>query len=452
MGMLSPQIEKEYRLHFDQLEERSGAGQPVWLREARAAAMQEFLARGFPTTREENWRFTNLRELAERPFRLAEPGTGEATAQGLSRLFFADLGCPRFVLVNGFPAPELSELEAMPEGVEVLSLREALREAPDRLRPYLAKRIEVGGNPLDALNTAFIEDGVFLRIAKGADLTTPVHLLHLSVGEGWVAHPRFLIVAEPGSRGAVIESYHSLEAGEHFLNPVTELIVEANAEIGYYKFQRPGADGFHIGTLWAEVERDARLRQHTTVLGGRLVRNHLRAVFRGAGADAQLPGLYLVNQDEFVDHFTILEHAAPNTTSREVYKGVLDGNGRAVFHGRIIVQPGAQNIDAKQTNNNLLLSPGARVNTKPQLEIYADQVKCTHGATVGQLDAESLFYLRSRGIPEEAARSLLTYAFLGESVQAIRVPQLRRRVEEYLIQWLPSGELVREALADDLGE
>jgi Fe-S cluster assembly protein SufD len=309
-----------------------------------------------------------------------------------------------------------------------------LSEAP--VEPYLARYASYQDNAFVALNTASFADGVFIRIAQGAVIEEPIEITVHSVTNGHptAAYPRILIVAERDSQATIIENYEE-QAGIHLTNPVTELVVGDNTVIDHYKLQTESSQAFHVAMLQVQVGRAANFRTHSIALGGALVRNDINAVL-SEGAECTLNGLYLVSGEQHIDNHTSIDHAQPHATSHELYKGILEGKSSAVFNGKILVRKDAQKTDAKQTNKNLVLSEEAVINTKPELQIHADDVRCTHGATIGQLDAEGIFYLQSRGIARAEARNLLIYAFARDIVDRVKVAPLRDRLETLLLEKL----------------
>ena len=414
-------------------------GEPGEVLALRLEASRAFAAAGVPTPRQEAWRFTNLKTLAATPHRHAGPATVEVARWNL------DVG-HRLVFVNGRFAPELSELGELPEGVTVRPLAEALRTETEHVTRFLGRGIDLERHSFAALNTAGFVDGAFIHLARGAVVERPIVLLFVAAAGDeptWSA-PRTVVVAEPTSQATVVEHYASA-GGETLTVPVTELHLEPAAVIRHVRLQEESLDARHIALQSSRLDRDARLESVAVTLGAALSRVDIDAVLDGPGGHATLNGLYLVEGSQHTDTQLQVRHAAPHCTSHELYKGILDGSSRAVFNGRIIVDPGAQKTDAIQSNRNLLLSAGALVNSNPQLEIFADDVRCTHGSTVGRLDEDAVFYLRSRGLDRAAAESLLTYAFAAEVVQTIPVDAVRERVENHLAAWLPQGELAREA-------
>jgi Fe-S cluster assembly protein SufD len=420
--------------------------EPPALRALRRQALARFAELGFPTAQQEEWRQTHLTSLAQQRF-VAPASDPEALApEQIAPYTFP--AAAQLVFVDGRLSRRLStlEVENLPPGAFVGGLSEALARAPELVEPYLGRFARLD-NPFAALNTAYLGDGAFVYLPRGADLGGPVHLLFLSSSENGQptrSFPRNLVVTGEGSRLSLVETYAG--TGTYFCCPVTELVAGPNSVVDHYKVQRESRDSFHIATFQVYGERSSVPSSHSISLGGGLVRNDVNAVLDGEGIDCILNGLYLVEGRQHVDNHMRVEHAKPHCASHELYKGILDGKARAVFSGLIHVHKGAQKTDAKQSNRNLLLSRDAIANSNPQLEIYADDVKCTHGSTVGQLDDDAVFYLRSRGIGEDAARSLLTYAFASDIVERIKVEPVRKDLEEFLFARLPKGEVVRQAV------
>ncbi|HXS94894.1 MAG TPA: Fe-S cluster assembly protein SufD [Candidatus Limnocylindrales bacterium] len=361
-----------------------------WLRELRNEAFERFSRLGFPTTRDEEWRFTNVAPIARARF-------SRARAERIVRV---------------------------PEGVTRLTLGDAQTEA------HLGKYASTEANAFVALNTAFLNDVIALEIPRGAVIAEPIEI-DIQIAQAGAAHPRLLVIAGANSQAAIVESYSG--AGKYFTNAVTEIVAGEGAVIDHYKVQRESGEAFHIATLQAQLGRSATFSTHNISLGGALVRNDVNAVL-SEGTEATVNGLYIANGSQHVDNHTVIDHAKPHGASHELYKGILDDRAHAVFNGRIIVRKDAQKTDSKQTNKNLVLSDDAVIDTKPELQIHADDVRCTHGATIGQLDAEAMFYLRSRGIGRSEARSLLTYAFAQDVVDRIKIPALKESLEKYLFE------------------
>ena len=413
--------------------------------ELRRAAMARFGEIGFPDVRQEEWRFTDVSPIAGTGFDFS-PEARPLAASELEPFSYRD--CYRLVLLNGRLDQELSDLAGLPEGVVVGGLAEALATGSEAAAAELGRHAAYADHPFVALNTALWRDGAFVHVPRGVALEKPINLVVLGTpGERPMAFfPRLLVIAEESSQLTLVEQYATLGEGRYLSCPVTEIVAHPNAVVDHYKLQRESDTAFHVATFQIRQERDSNVSSHSISWGGDLVRNDVNAILAGEGCDANLNGLYLVEGEQLVDYHMRVEHAAPHCDSHELFKGILEGRGRSVFNGRIYVHPGAQKTDAKQTSRNLLLSPDALCNANPQLEIFADDVKCTHGSTVGQLDDTAIFYLRSRGIGEEAARSLLTYAFAADIVERIRVPQVRQELEEFLFRRLPKGDIVRQAV------
>lgn len=390
------------------------------LHELRRAAMERFLSLGFPTLRNEEWRFTNLAPFLKEPYAAASrPKFELVERQGGAGIVFMD----------GWFMPELS---VAPEGVQLHSL-------PHASNAELGRSADFEKNALVALNTALFADGASIRIPDGTVLDQPISILHAASAERRQAsYPRVLVIAGRDVQARIVEYFAS--TGEQFTCAVTEIAAAEGAHVEHYKIQMESAQALHFGHLAARQGRSTSVASFNVALGAALARNEIAAALDGEGAECTLNGLYVTSGRQHVDNYTTLEHIAPHTASRELYKGVLDGASRAVFHGRIVVRPEAQKTDAIQRNRNLLLSKEAVVNTKPQLEIYADDVRCTHGATVGQVDEDAVFYLRSRGIPRGEARSLLTFAFAGEITEQIGIESVRGQLADELRRRLGSSE------------
>jgi Fe-S cluster assembly protein SufD len=413
------------------------AGEAAWLARTREAAIQSFAELGFPTAGDEEWRFTSVAPIAKIAFTPAPAVPDALTAAQLDSLLFADPRACRLVFVNGRPAPALSSAGALPKDVQAGSLALALAGDASVLEPHLARYAGFEKHAFVALNTAFFGDGAFVRIPKGVVVEDPIHLVFVSAGgaQPAVTHPRVLVLAERESQVTLVESYIGAGDQLYFTNAVTEIVGGEGSFVDHYKLQLERGQAFHIGTVQAQQGRGANFSSHSISLGGALVRNDSNAVL-SEGAEVTLNGFYLAAGRQHVDNHISVDHARPHGTSHELYKGILDGKATAVFNGKILVRKDAQKTDAKQTNKNLVLSEDAVINTKPELQIYADDVRCTHGATIGQLDAEGIFYLQSRGIGKAEARELLTYAFARDVIDRIKVAPLRQRLEQVLFERL----------------
>jgi Fe-S cluster assembly protein SufD len=421
--------------------------QPAWLYPLRKSGMARFAEVGFPTPRLEDWRFTNVAPIANLPFRpVLKPSMQGVDPERIANSTFGRLEAARLVFVDGHYAEELSAPGRQAPGVVVGSLAAALGGDSAVLGKNPAPWALQDASAFAALNMAFFQDGAFIVLPPGRVLDRPVHLLFISTAKetGATSHPRNVILAGAGSRATVLESYVSLEGAPAFTNVVTEMALEEGAAIEHCKFQNEGLNAFHIGAMQVRLGPDSSLVAHSIATGAKLSRNNIRVCLAGAGVQCVLNGLYLTRADQLADHHMVVEHAAPHCVSHEFFNGILEGRSKGVFHGRILVRPDAQKTDAKQTNKNLLLSEEATVDTKPQLEIYADDVKCTHGATVGQLSEESIFYLRSRGLAPETARRMLIHAFAGEIVERIRHKPAREELDRLIWDRLEANPHVAE--------
>jgi len=429
---------KGYIASFAQFEQSSHAREHSWLDGIRQDSIARFDELGFPTTRQEEWRFTNIAPLAKIPFKPADSIPSSLTISDISRYTVCEARCTQLVFLNGFYSDSLSTVKFLPKGVKIISLAKALETDRAVLEPLLTESSSCQSNAFAALNTAFMTDGAFVHIPHGIALKDPIHLLFLSTRQTdpAISVPRSIIVVESESQASIVESYASLDKGVYFTNSITELYVGAGGQVDHYKLQRESDDAFHVATVRVLQERDSTYSSHSLSLGGSLVRSNLNVVLNGTGADCQLNGLYVTRRQQHVDNHTTIDHAKPHCASRELYKGILDDSSSAVFNGRIVVRKDAQKSNARQTNKNLLLSKDAAINTTPQFEIFADDVKCTHGATIGQLNEEELFYLRSRGIDRDAARTLLTYAFASELLTAIKIKPIQCQIDLVLLNRL----------------
>ena len=406
----------------------------------RKTAMSAFLAKGFPARRDEEWRFTDIRPITQTAFTLAGFEQQNVSADALGAALFPELKCSRLVFVNGHYTPALSHLESLPAGVTVGSLADALARGDQAALRPLISHANTDSAAFTALNTAFVEDGAFVHVGRSAVVPDPILLVYVSNpgATPTVSHPRALIHAEANSQVTVVESYVGATEGVYFTNAVVDIIGEENSVVDHYKLNREASGAYHIATTQIELGRGANFTSHSITLGGQIVRNDFNAGLRGEGIECTLNGLYIGRNQQIIDNHTSIDHAMPHCDSHEIYKGILDGQARGVFNGKIFVRLDAQKTDAKQTNQTLLLSDEAAVNTKPQLEILADDVRCTHGATIGQLNADALFYLRSRGIGKEQARALLTFAFANDIVNRIKVEPVRLALERALLTELKS--------------
>ncbi|MCI0591095.1 MAG: Fe-S cluster assembly protein SufD [Gammaproteobacteria bacterium] len=425
----------------------AGAANPP-LQQARKSALARFAKSGFPTRRDENWKYTDISAIEKRTFKPAEPSHDGIARDRIDAVRFNALECHELVFINGHFSKALSRKPTLPKGVIVDTLASALEHRGGEHLEHLSQYANDGANSFAALNTAFMADGAYINLSANARVDHPIHLLFLSTeqDDALMNHPRNLVILGEQAELTVIESYIGLDGAKNFTNTVTEVALGRGAVIEHYKLQQEGFMSYHIGSLHIRQSRDSRVYSHSISLGGAIARNDIHTVLAEEGAEVILHGLYMASNRQHVDNHTRIDHMSPRTQSVELYKGVLDGHARGVFNGKVVVHEGAVKTDARQSNNNLLLSDTAEVDTKPELEIYADDVKCSHGATVGQLDKDALYYLRTRAIDEDAASSLLTYAFAGDVIHHIKFAPIRARLEQVVIRRLPNMDRIRDIL------
>jgi Fe-S cluster assembly protein SufD len=415
--------------NFDRLVKDVAVSKP-WLAKLRKSAMDRFERVGFPGRREEHWRQTNFDPIARTHFELA---TGEETVDAKASFeayTFGPDALVELVFINGQYCARLSKTAKLPQGVRVESLARSIDA--DIVEQNLGQQARIEASPFVALNTGFVSDGALVHLPSQAKIDEPIHLLFISTGgeKPTVSHPRVLVVAGDKVEATIVESY--VGAGTYFSNAVTEIEVGEDCRIDHCKLQQESASAFHVATMQVRLAGQARFVSHAANVGAKLSRNDLNVVLDGRYADATLNGLVIIGGEQHCDNHTLLDHEKSNCPSHELYKHVLSGRATGVFKGKIFVQKDAQKTDSKQTSKSLLLSDEAYMNSQPALEIYADDVKCTHGSTTGPVDDEAVFYLRSRGVSLEAARHLLTYAFAADVTRRIRVAPVRRRLEDFM--------------------
>lgn len=405
------------------------------LHEKRRKAMLHFEREGFPSVRHEEWKYTNLKPILKHDYRVFQQGENTLEFKDVKRYFLHDIDTYKLVFVNGQYSSWLSETTH--QGYDVCTFSAALKRHRHVLDKYFGMAFGEQ-NPMVALNTAFAKEGAFIRVAKNKVVEKPIEIIHFTTADAgaFFNQPRNLIVLESGSHAQIIERHQSLGEAPVLTNAATEIYVEDNAELELYRIQNDGAEASLIDNTALRLHRDSRVRTGTFTFGGRFVRNDLQFYFQAENAVAWLDGLTLIGEREFADHHTLVDHQVPHCESHELYKGVYDGNAKGVFNGKVMVRPHAQKTNAFQENKNILLGEKASIDTKPQLEIFADDVKCSHGCTVGQLDEEALFYLRSRGIPEHEGRALLLYAFGDELIQKVPLGELRKRLHKLMAKKL----------------
>ena len=445
-----------YRTEYAKARARRPQGEPAALAERRDAALDRFLEVGFPTTRHEEWRFTSVAPIADQAFAMSAPAVAGACPVNLDPFRFHGVCAAELVFVDGHYVPSLSTRAALLGGARAGSLAAAIAGRVVEVEPHLTRAAPFERSPFVALNTALFADGAFVHVPAHTVLEHPVHLLFVSTGK-WdresfleetgkndsrphllMSHPRVLAVLGDNSQASIVETYAGPDGARYFTNPVTEIVLGENAVLDHYKLQRESLEAYHVGAIYVRTARSANCASHSVSIGGALVRNDVVAVLGGEGSECTLNGLYLADRQRLVDNHTTIDHATAHCDSREIYKGILADRARGVFNGKIIVRPDAQKTDAKQTNRALLLSEDAQVNSKPELEIFANDVKCTHGAAVGQLDENAVFYLRSRGFGLVEARHMLIHAFLGDVLQRMPLAPVREGIERVV-----SGQLAR---------
>jgi Fe-S cluster assembly protein SufD len=442
------ETQNRYSTEFEREFRETAAAGPAWLQGIRKAAIQKFAELDFPTTRQEDWKYTNVSPIANTAFRLAGDDASQVAVEAARQLLPASETAARLVFVDGRFSKALSSETASGGTVRSGSIAEFIRSGETAVETQLARSAEYSNHAFTALNTAFLADGAFVEIPGGAVIESPIYLLYISSGglPETVTHPRCLIIAGHHSQAAIIEEYIGLGSSRYFTNAVTEIIMGDGSVIDHSKLQREQDAAFHIASLHVRQSRGSSFNSHSIALGGGLVRNDINVVLDGEGAECQLDGLYVENGNQHIDNHTLIDHAKPHGSSRENYKGILDGKTSGVFNGSIVVRKDAQKTDARQSNKNLLLSRDAEINTKPQLEILADDVKCSHGATIGHIDQEAIFYMRSRGIDESAARSLMMYAFCNEIIDRIKPEAIRDLIGKAVFARITGGRGMSEDL------
>jgi Fe-S cluster assembly protein SufD len=431
------QATDRYRAEFLQFERDVSGITPVWVQELRQAAMARFTEMGFPTTHDEAWRHTNVASLSEHPFSLARHGCEIPRAELEPVMSWMGAGC-RLVFVNGSFSPLHSSLLPLPHGMIARSIAGTLGGESSLLRSHLGRYARGEDHAFVALNTAFLSDGAVLYIPPNTVVEEPLHLLFVSRpdGKATMSHPRTVVVAGPRSRATIVESYLGLQEDLYLTNAVTEVVLAENAALDHYVLQQESTAAFHFLTLAVHQGRHSTFTSHSLATGGALARSEIHCELADEGTTCILRGVSAAADRQHLDTQTQIDHAKPHGTSQQLYKSILGGRAIGVFNGKILVRQDAQKTDARQTNSNLLLSEDALIHTKPQLEIFTDDVKCAHGATVGRLDEEAVFYLRSRGIGLETARGLMTYAFGSETINLVTNEVIQNRLAELLAQWI----------------
>ena len=403
----------------------------AWLNQLRANAVDRVAALTVPTTRDEEWRFTDISPLTKQSFQPVRTAS-RLQAADVERFYLGE-AATRLVFVDGVYAPQLSSV-ARDLGVAVTNLSAAISARAAAVEPHLGRHTEFQDNVFAALNTAFLHDGALILVPRNASVSVPVHLLFIATQKEAASYPRCLLVAESGSTVTIVEDYVALQEQAYFTNAVTEIVLADNARVNHIRVQRDSGPAFHIANCAVSLAHASRYQSVSVALGARISRYNLNVLQAAEGAECAIDGLALIAERQLADTHTCIDHAKPHGTSRQLHKCIVGGAAHAVFNGKIMVRPGAQLTDSSQSSRNLLLTGKAHVDTKPQLEIFADDVKCAHGATVGQLDNEEVFYLKSRGLSDAAARNLLTYAFGAEIIDRIPIASLKHRLEQLVLE------------------
>jgi Fe-S cluster assembly protein SufD len=446
--MMTPEIANEkslYTLAFNELIQRTVPVEPQWLREMRQQSFAQFESAGFPTVHQEDWKYTNVGLIAKTNFRpvIAANGTALSKGETLAPFTYAETRDSVFVFVNGIFRGDLSSVKSL-GSITALRLDEALQDPNNELviRKSLQRDAPDNQNSFALLNTALFAGGLFIRIPHGVEIATPIQLQFISEaidGEtAAAAFPRIAIVGEANSAATFIESYAGGDDNSYFTNAMVDLVLEDGARCRHYKVQREGARASHIATTSVDLGPNSVYDTTTINLGAALSRHDINVTMDHEGASCSVDGLYMVDGNQHTDTHSVIDHRQPHCSSHQLYKGILDGKSRAVFNGKVFVRHGAQKTDAQQTNKNLLLSNDAQIDTKPQLEIYADDVKCTHGAAIGQIDEDMMFYLESRGINPVLAKNMLTYGFAEEVIEKIKIESIKRELDEAVLNRLHS--------------
>lgn len=441
MNTAPEQSINHYLAEYNRVTAQLAGNQLPWLQAIKNATLAAFTAQGFPTVRHEDWKYTNITPLTKQNFQTAKQNVnGALTSINITPFLTTDLLQHQLVFIDGYFAPTLSSINNLPAGVTITHLAQALAEDNSHVKTYLNKLAAQQVHAFKQLNTLFMQDGAVIRLAANTQLTQPIYLLFINSDSrnNNMNTLRNLIIAEENSHASIVENYVSLNSNHYFTNTITEVFLNKRANISHYKLQQEGKQAFHIGTLEVQQQEYSHFTSHSFALGGSLVRSDINIDLAAEHAVCALNGLYLASGRQHIDHHTSVHHRKPHGTSQEYYKGVLTDRARAVFNGKVLVAQGAYKTNAQQTNKNLLLSSEAEIDTKPQLEIYADDVQCTHGAAIGQLNEDALFYLRARGIDDAQARSLLIYAFIQELFEKIPVLPLREQLQNSLINFLPA--------------
>jgi Fe-S cluster assembly protein SufD len=439
-----------YIKNFETFEKKLNGESKSLLHKLRKDALNQLETLAFPTTRSEEWKYTDVSSIFKQNFIPAvNSKLPDVSKETVAKCRFNDFDCHLLVFVNGIFYPSLSEISELPKGIFVTNLSSFAKEKPEVLSQFFSSHNKIE-NAFTALNTAFSSDGLIVIVPDGKILEMPVQALFINTSdkELILSQPRNLIVAGKDSQVSVITNYTGFGSGNYFCNTVTEVLLDENAVVDLYKVQNESDDSFHIEKMQAYQKKNSVFNHYNIVFGGSIVRNDINSILDDENIETHYYGLYLANGNQHVDNHTFVDHAKPNCMSNELYKGILDGNSNGVFNGKIIVRQDAQKTNAYQQNKTILLSKTAKIDTKPQLEIFADDVKCSHGATVGHLDDVSEFYIRSRGVPKELAKSMLIRAFANDVIEKIKIEPLKEQLNHMIFEHLHQVEIENKLKVD----
>ena len=429
-------VSNYYRDQFESVKQRLPGSNLPWLQKKRESALNFFTSKGFPTRKDEDWKYTSVMPIAQASFTVNKPVDNGVSESALTPYLLGDSETCQLVFIDGHFAPDLSQVPDLPAGAQLMDLASALHQPPKALTCHLTQYADAHAHAFSALNTVFMQDGIFLYLPAGVNHAVNIHALFIASQANHFSNIRNLIILEDQAQATLVERFVGLVDQPYLTNSVTEVAVGRQAKFNHYKIQQESQQGYHVGTLQVYQQRSSEVQSYSFSFGGCLVRSDTHINLAGEAVSCCLNGLYLVKDNQRVDHHTCVIHNKPRGQSREYYKGILEGKSRAVFNGKVYVAQDAQKTDAWQQNKNLLLSKQAEVDTKPQLEIFANDVKCAHGATVGQLDEDALFYLRTRGMDEKSARQLLLHAFAIDIIERVELPALRNQLEALLTEYL----------------
>lgn len=429
------ELKNNYLTLFKNFENSLNGGKSKSVHDLRKSAIANFSELQFPTTKDEEWKYTNIAPMLKHTFKPLEKTIGNYDIK-VNHFLFDKMEHSLLVFVNGVYSNELSKIKELPDGVIIKSLAEAIKEENLIVKKHLGKYADFKGHIFTSLSTAFVNDGAFVYVPEGKVIEDPIHILFLSISnkDKILVQPRNLFVAAKNSQSTIIEHFASIKEDIYFTNSVTEIVTEENAIVDHVKLQEESSKAYHIGRMDISQERNSNFSSHLISFGAEISRNDFNSRFNDEGGECMLNGLFLIENSQLFDAHTLIDHAKPHCNSHEHYKGILMDSSRGVFNGKVIVRKDAQKTNAFQENNNIILSNDALVNTKPQLEIFADDVKCSHGATIGQIDSDALFYLKSRGIGPEAAQAILIHAFASDVVRYIKIDAVRDYIESILKQ------------------